>query len=81
MEYLLKVSATTGVILDPIYSGKALYYFVKNVLKTINTAAESVVFIHTGGGFANFATEYSEKINKELKKDFKIKKMIVHNNK
>ena len=81
MEYLLKVSATTGVILDPIYSGKALYYFVKNVLKTINTAAESVVFIHTGGGFANFASEYSEKINKELKKDFKIKKMIVHNNK
>ncbi len=81
IEYLIKVSSTTGIILDPIYSGKALYFFVKNVLKTINTTEESVVFIHTGGGYANFANEYSEKINNELKNNFKIKKLIVHNNK
>ena len=81
IEYLLKVSSTTGIILDPVYSGKALYFFVKNVLRTINTTEESVVFVHTGGGYANFASEYSEKINSELKNDFKIKKMIVHNNK
>eukprot|EP00600_Ochromonadales_sp_CCMP1393_P009507 CAMPEP_0174972468 /NCGR_PEP_ID=MMETSP0004_2-20121128/10648_1 /TAXON_ID=420556 /ORGANISM="Ochromonas sp., Strain CCMP1393" /LENGTH=439 /DNA_ID=CAMNT_0016222699 /DNA_START=21 /DNA_END=1340 /DNA_ORIENTATION=- len=33
LEFILQVAQNTGIVLDPVYSGKALYYFVNHVLK------------------------------------------------
>lgn len=54
----------TGIVLDPVYGGKALYYFLKNVLHSEGSdfnagiqAGEKVLFIHTGGTLGLYEKE------------------------
>lgn len=59
LDYFTAVATTTGVLLDPVYSLKALYYTAKN-LHSMNIKSDSrVVFLHTGGtyGTADKAAE------------------------
>ena len=58
LAFICNFGRHTGIVLDPVYGGKALYYFLTNVLnpKGINFNAEittgsKVLFIHTGGSF------------------------------
>ena len=55
LSFLIDISTSTGIILDPVYSGKALYYFINKVMKE-NTQqfipGQKILFIHTGGTFA-----------------------------
>jgi 1-aminocyclopropane-1-carboxylate deaminase/D-cysteine desulfhydrase-like pyridoxal-dependent ACC family enzyme len=50
LQYLYELSKKTGIILDPVYSGKALYYFSteQNQAATFKPG-DKIVFIHTGG--------------------------------
>lgn len=60
LQYLIEVSSTSGVILDPVYSGKALYYFAKQVVKQHPDRfrpGQSILFIHTGGTFGLYEKE------------------------
>jgi D-cysteine desulfhydrase len=52
LTFLLQVARATGIVLDPVYSGKALYYFTNEIIKS-NEIKESdkILFIHTGGTF------------------------------
>ncbi|PIA63945.1 hypothetical protein AQUCO_00201337v1, partial [Aquilegia coerulea] len=48
-----EVAETTGVILDPVYSGKAAYGFLKDMRENpTKWEGKRVLFIHTGGIFA-----------------------------
>lgn len=52
LSYLQGVAATTGLLLDPVYSGKALFHFIKTLLPEhadVFKAGSKVLFIHTGG--------------------------------
>lgn len=52
LQYLIDVGKKTGIVLDPVYSGKALYHFVKHVLreqKDLIQPGQKILFIHTGG--------------------------------
>jgi len=52
LQYLLKVSRQTGIALDPVYSGKGLYHFVKTVMvdrPEVFAPKQRTLFIHTGG--------------------------------
>ena len=51
MAFIQRVSMTTGIIVDPVYSGKALYYFSQssNRIEAGIQDGESILFIHTGG--------------------------------
>ena len=52
LKYLIEVGKQTGVVLDPVYSGKALYHFVNHVVrnkKDLVRPGEKILFIHTGG--------------------------------
>lgn len=56
LSFLVALSSSSGVILDPVYSGKALFHFVEKVLKKkerpdVFRKGEKVLFIHTGGVF------------------------------
>jgi len=53
LEFTLQVSRQTGVMLDPVYSGKALFYFNKLIENDPNIVkdGENVLFVHTGGVF------------------------------
>ena len=56
LDFISDFSLETGIVLDPVYSGKAMYHFITNVLaaepeKFQNT---NIVFIHTGGTLGMF---------------------------
>ena len=51
LDFILQFANETGIALDPVYSGKALYYFLKKVVeedpKTYRNT--NILFWHTGG--------------------------------
>lgn len=49
------VAASEGLLLDPVYAGKAMAGLIARVRRGDFTAAETVVFLHTGGSAALFA--------------------------
>lgn len=59
-EALALVARTEGVLLDPVYSGKAMHALIDHIRSGQVTAAETVVFLHTGGWPALFAYDPQE---------------------
>lgn len=53
LEFIKKISMTCGIILDPVYSGKALYKFISVVQSQpeIFQKGQKILFLHTGGQF------------------------------
>lgn len=52
LEFILQVAKSSGIILDPVYSGKALYYFLRDVIPHnpgMFQRGDKILFIHTGG--------------------------------
>lgn len=49
----LEMARTEGVLLDPVYTGKAFHGFITDVQNGMAPNAD-VVFVHTGGGFGVF---------------------------
>lgn len=59
LEFILKIGREEGVLLDPVYTGKA-FYGMYQTLKADPKAFgpnKRVLFIHTGGGFGLFKME------------------------
>ena len=54
-EAIRLVARTEGIVLDPVYSGKAMAALVAHVRAGHYSADDSVVFLHTGGGPSIFA--------------------------
>lgn len=48
---------TEGIVLDPVYTGKAMAGLIGSVEKGLIAKGETVVFLHTGGSPALFAFE------------------------
>ncbi|WP_227763181.1 D-cysteine desulfhydrase family protein [Zhaonella formicivorans] len=49
IDLILKLARMEGVILDPVYTGKAMYGLVEEIKKGTFKKGEKVLFIHTGG--------------------------------
>jgi D-cysteine desulfhydrase len=51
LEFITNFAIETGIVLDPVYSGKALYNFFKDILQTEGEQyrGKSILFWHTGG--------------------------------
>jgi L-cysteate sulfo-lyase len=56
-EAVLLLARLEGIVLDPVYTGKAMAGLIDLVKQGVYTREDSVVFIHTGGGPAIFAYE------------------------
>jgi len=54
-EAIALVAQSEGVLLDPVYSGKAMACLIEHVRRGIVGRNETVVFLHTGGWPAIFA--------------------------
>ena len=56
LNFVTQFAVETGILLDPVYSGKALYHFVTNVLEQDPEAyrGNNVLFWHTGGALGLF---------------------------
>lgn len=48
------LARTEGLVLDPVYTGKAFYGLVQELKAGRLAQAKDVVFVHTGGIFGNF---------------------------
>ncbi|XP_010461660.2 PREDICTED: bifunctional D-cysteine desulfhydrase/1-aminocyclopropane-1-carboxylate deaminase, mitochondrial [Camelina sativa] len=50
LKFVKEVASSTGVILDPVYSGKAVYGLINEMTKNPkNWEGRKILFIHTGG--------------------------------
>lgn len=52
------VARKEGIILDPVYTGKAFRGMLTEIEKNRERFGNSVVFIHTGGSFGNFTEKH-----------------------
>lgn len=49
VEAIRLVARTEGIILDPVYSGKAMAGMISHIRNGVVSTAETIVFLHTGG--------------------------------
>lgn len=49
IEFIYKFAQTEGIVLDPVYTGKAFYGLTKEIQKGTFSHCKNVLFIHTGG--------------------------------
>ena len=61
MEAVRIVAETEGILLDPVYTGKAMSGLIDHIKHGKVNAGETVIFLHTGGFPALFA--YSDEFN------------------
>ncbi|MFQ5648437.1 MAG: D-cysteine desulfhydrase family protein [bacterium] len=54
IDLIKQIAKMEGVILDPVYTGKAMFGLLDQVKKGGFTADENILFIHTGGIFGLF---------------------------
>jgi D-cysteine desulfhydrase len=55
LEFIIGLSQLEGVILDNVYTGKAMYGFVQEIKKGTFKKYKNILFIHTGGMFELFS--------------------------
>lgn len=53
-QLIAEMAALEGIILDPVYSGKAFYGLIQEILKGRFDGTRDIVFMHTGGLFGVF---------------------------
>ncbi|CAI5720180.1 unnamed protein product [Peronospora destructor] len=55
LEFIYSVSRKTGVLMDPVYSGKALFHLIEELNKTPEKfVGKTILFVHTGGQFGMY---------------------------
>lgn len=56
LEFVTQFALETGIVLDPVYSGKALYHFVTHTLedRPEDFRNSNILFWHTGGALGLF---------------------------
>lgn len=54
LEVIKKVARMEGLILDPVYTGKAMFGLIDQIRQGKFKAGENILFIHTGGIFGLF---------------------------
>ena len=60
LQFLTTFSRKTGVVLDPVYSGKAMYQFVNHIVPnnpSVFKKGHRELFLHTGGTLGLYAKE------------------------
>jgi len=59
LELIKSVAENTGIILDPVYTGKAMYGLLEELKKERFSKEDKLLFLHTGGGFGLFPVKES----------------------
>lgn len=54
LNFIHDFAKLEGIILDPVYTGKAMYGLVQEIKKGAFKSCENILFIHTGGAFGLF---------------------------
>ena len=65
LEFIWDFVSQTGIILDPVYTGKAMYGLVSEILKGRWEADKNILFIHSGGAFGWTGSQIRALLRKE----------------
>jgi D-cysteine desulfhydrase len=57
LDWIRQMATLEGVLLDPVYTGKAFTGLAETVKKDPKRLGQRILFLHTGGGFGNFSAE------------------------
>jgi len=80
LDFIVKFALETGISLDPVYSGKALFHFMKEVKANPESYRNScIVFWHTGGTLGNY--EKVEALDSALQSISPVERMDVYGRK
>ena len=80
LDFIIKFALETGISLDPVYSGKALYNFMKEIKANPDSYRDSrVVFWHTGGSLGNY--EKVDSLSQTLQSISPVQRMNVYGKK
>lgn len=55
LRLIAQAARATGLLFDPVYTGKALYGLAAELVRAPHELSERVVFVHTGGAFGLLA--------------------------
>lgn len=55
IEFIKNFAREEGVLLDTVYTGKAMYGLISDIKKGLYPKGSKILFIHTGGFFGNFS--------------------------
>lgn len=55
LSFIKKFAREEGILLDSVYTGKAMYGLISDIKKGKYTSESNILFIHTGGVFGNFS--------------------------
>jgi len=58
LRFIHDFAKLEGIILDPVYTGKAMYGMVEEIKKGTFKECKNVLFIHTGGAFGLFPQKH-----------------------
>ena len=67
LRFYMKVASMDGLLLDPVYTGKAFQGMLSEIGKDPSRFGNNILFLHSGGSFANFA--FAERYQKCCKRD------------
>ena len=56
-ELIAELTRLEGVVLDPVYTGKAFHGLVTDLGEGFYQDVDDIIFVHTGGVFGLFAHE------------------------
>ncbi|MFQ5410620.1 MAG: D-cysteine desulfhydrase family protein, partial [Anaerolineales bacterium] len=62
MEAIRLFSECEGILLDPVYTGRAAAGMIGLIREGAFSSGERIIFWHTGGAAALFAPQYSERL-------------------
>lgn len=81
LEFIYKFSLETGIALDPVYSGKALYHFLTRVLEENPNAYmnSNILFWHTGGALGIY--EKGNELSNRLETNSQVKRIDIYGKK
>lgn len=81
LDFITNFALETGIVLDPVYSGKALYHFIMHELDEHpeNYEDSKILFWHTGGSLGNY--DKIEALSTTLQKSSQVTRMDVYGKK
>lgn len=81
LEFISKFSLETGIALDPVYSGKALYHFLTKVLEENphDFTNSNILFWHTGGALGIY--EKGDELSNRLDANSGVKRIDIYGKK
>jgi D-cysteine desulfhydrase len=64
LAFYASVARTEGMLLDPVYTGKAFRALVETVKAKPQSLGKKILFIHTGGAFGDFSVDWKAALSK-----------------